>query len=57
MKNWPLGVSFFLVIAGFPLLSWGNWSNVPVMWITGLALLVMAALVPAVSYRMTRAAE
>ncbi len=57
MKNWPLGVSFVLVLAGFPLLSWGNWTNIPAMWITGLVMLVVAALFPAVGYRLGRGAE
>lgn len=56
MKDWPLGVSFVLVLAGFPLLSWGNWGGIPAMWITGVVLLAIAALILPVGYRWMRGA-
>ncbi len=48
-KLWVLGLAFLLLLAAFPLISFGTTEDNDTLWWIGLALLVVGGLVPPVA--------
>ena len=48
-KHWILGAAFLLLLAAFPLISFGTTGGNDTLWWAGLALLAVGALIPPVA--------
>jgi hypothetical protein len=48
-RSWVLGIAFLLLLAAFPLISLGTTRENDVLWLAGLAMIVLGMLVPPVA--------